>query len=133
MELAFKRNPRQQTLLHGPHSSQGSRHVFRLIPTKTILEGSSSDCHNPDKAGGSKVSLTDWQHCVSRYPVALGVSTTFGPNFSTGKNTLVKIGEIVATFSFNICEADGGDVRCELVSPAQLITWYWQTSGPAWK
>ena len=122
MELAFKRNPRQQNLLHGLDKD----HVFRLIPTKTIMEGSFPYCHF---LIGS--ALADRPR--SRYSLALGVSTTFGPNFSTGKNTLVKIGEIVATFSFNICEADGGDVRCEVVSPAQIIIWYWHTSGPARK
>ena len=62
----------------------------------------------------------------SRYSLALGVSTRFGPNFSTSKNSLVKIGEIVvATFSSDICEADGvGDVRCEVVSPDQIIISY---------
>ena len=108
MELAFKRNPRQEALLQGLYKDQ----FFRLITTKTIMEGSFSCCHNPGR--GSKVSLTnfligsagaDWAD--SRYPLALGVSITFGPNFSTCKNTLVKIGEIVATFSSNICEAAG--------------------------
>ena len=70
MELAFKRNPRQQALLHGLHKS----HVFRLITTKTIMEGSFPCCHNP--GGGSKVSLADFLIGIagatrpdSRYPV----------------------------------------------------------------
>ena len=107
MELAFKRNPRQEALLQGLYKDQ----FFRLITTKTIMEGSFSCCHNPGR--GSTVSLADFLIGLTLlYPLALGVSTTFGPNFSTSKNTLVKIGEIVATFSSNICEAAG--VRCEV-------------------
>ena len=56
MELAFKRNPRQQALLHGLYKD----HVFRLITTKTIMEGSFPYCHNPGKAGGQGVSLPDF-------------------------------------------------------------------------
>ena len=124
MELAFKRNPRQGALLHGLYKD----HVFRLITTKTIMEGSFSRCHNPGR--GSRVSLANFligspgaDRADSRYPLALGVSITFGPNFSTCKNTLVKIGEIVATFSSNICEVWVG-----MVSPGKIIISRWQTS-----
>ena len=69
MELAFKRNPRQEALLHGLYKD----HVFRLITTKTIMEGSFSCCHNPGR--GSTVSLADFLIGIaatrpdSRYPV----------------------------------------------------------------